>query len=71
MHLTISYEEPQWPEVNDNTKTKDHKVFSGIDHCHSGKIWNITSHFFFYLIFIGVYQFWYFSSTDINDNYEH
>ena len=27
MHLTISYEEPQGPKVNDNTKAKITKYF--------------------------------------------
>ena len=71
MHLTISYEEPQKPKVNGNTKTKDHKVFSGIDHCHFGKILKHSKSYFFFISnihwFLPILVFFLY----INDNYEH
>ena len=50
MHLTISYEEPQGPKVNDNTKAKITKYFLELTIAILVKFWNIQSHIFFLYI---------------------
>ena len=63
MHLTISYEKPQRPRSTTTPKQKIAKHFLELTIAILVKFWNIQSHIFsLYLIFIGLYQFWYFSS---------